>query len=126
MKTILVSIPNSLMAGGICMYLEQSPDLKVNRHNERRSIAGMCIDAKADVLLAEARPYSPYTVSDWLDERDTIKAKLPDFKLALVVDENSCPETAEEVQEARAKGLLDLFFYGSVSGEYITAVIASL
>ncbi len=33
MKTVVVGIPNSLMAGGICKYLEQSPELRVIRHD---------------------------------------------------------------------------------------------
>ncbi len=126
MKTIVVSIPNSLMAGGICKYLEQDPGLKVIRDDRGKKTSVTCLAAKADVLLAEARHYSPYTVSDWLAEHGTIKAERPQCKLAIVVDENSCPQTADEVQEARAKGLLDVFFFGTVSGEYVTAVIASL
>lgn len=126
MKTVVVSIPNSLMAGGICKYLEQDSGLRVIRHDYREKISGMCLAAKADVLLAEARNYFPYTVSDWLTEHSAIKAKLPRCKLAIVVDENSCPETAKEVQEAYTKRLLEVFFYGTVSGEYVTAVIASL
>lgn len=126
MKTVVVNIPNSLMAGGICKYLRQDPGLRVIRHDHREKISGMCIAAKADVLLAEARNYSPYTVSDWLTEYSMVRADRPQCKLAVVVDENSCPETANEVQQACSRGLIDVFFYGTVSGEYVTAVIASL
>lgn len=126
MKTVVVSISNSLMAGGICNYLDQNPSLRVIRHDHKERISGICFAAKADVLLAEVRGYSPYTISDWLIEYNIIKGRLPDCKLAVVVDENSCPQAADEVQTARTKGLLDIFFYGTVSGEYVTAVIASL
>ena len=126
MKTIVVSIPNSLMAGGICKYLEQDPNLKVIRHDRRERISTLRLAAKADVLLVEVRNYSPYTVSDWLTEHSSVKTELPGCKLAIVVDENSCPKTADKVQAARTEGLLDVFFYGTVSGEYVTAVLASL
>lgn len=126
MKQIVVSIPNSLLSGGLSLYLRQEPDFHVLQDEGAARIVETCVMAKADVLLAEARHYSPYTVRDWLTRFQELKLALPHCKLALVVDENTSPQVAEEVKQARSYGLIDAFFYGTVSGEYVTAVIGSL
>ena len=51
---------------------------------------------------------------------------LPDCKAVYVVDENSSPELADQVALARYNRLIDAFVYGTVSGEYVTALIGSL
>jgi hypothetical protein len=43
-----------------------------------------------------------------------------------VVDENSSPELADQVALACSNRLIDAFVYGTVSGEYVTALIGSL
>lgn len=126
MKHIVVSIPNTLLSGGLSLYLRREPEFQVFQDDRAEQIAESCIAAKADVLLAEARHYPPFTVSDWLTRCQELRKTLPRCKLALVVDENTSPQVAEEVKQARSRGLIDAFFYGTVSGEYVTAVIGSL
>ena len=50
----------------------------------------------------------------------------PDCKVVLLCDENSSPELAERVKTARYKGLIDTFFYVSVSLSYLKDVLESL
>ena len=126
MKKIIVSIPNALLAGGVVMYLKKNPDFKVYREDNPSGIEDLCIASKADVLLAEVRERPPHTLDEWNIRVKEIKKKLPDCKTVYVVDENSSPELADQVALARSNRLIDAFVYGTVSGEYVTALIGSL
>ena len=126
MKKIIVSIPNALLAGGVVMYLKKNPDFKVYREDNPSGIEDLCIASKADVLLAEVRERPPHTLDEWNIRVKEIKKKLPDCKAVYVVDENSSPELADQVVLARNNRLIDAFAYGTVSGEYVTALIGSL
>ena len=126
MKKIVVSIPNALLAGGVVMYLKKNPDFKVYREDNPSGIGNLCIASKADVLLAEVRERPPHTLDEWNVRVKEIKKKLPDCKAVYIVDENSSPELADQVALARSNRLIDAFVYGTVSGEYVTALIGSL
>lgn len=126
MKKIIVSIPNALLAGGVVMYLKKNPDFKVYREDNPSGIEDLCIASKADVLLAEVRERPPHTLDEWNIRVKAIKKGLPDCKVVYVVDENSSPELADQVALARSNRLIDAFVYGTVSGEYVTALIGSL
>ena len=126
MKKIIVSIPNALLAGGVVMYLKKNPDFKVYREDNPSGIEDLCIASKADVLLAEVRERPPHTLDEWNIRVKAIKKRLPDCKVVYVVDENSSPELADQVALARSNRLIDAFVYGTVSGEYVTALIGSL
>ena len=126
MKKIIVSIPNALLAGGVVMYLKKNPDFKVYREDNPSGIEGLCIASKADVLLAEVRERPPHTLDEWNIRVKAIKKSLPDCKVVYVVDENSSPDLADQVALARSNRLIDAFVYGTVSGEYVTALIGSL
>ena len=126
MKKIIVSIPNALLAGGVVMYLKKNPDFKIYREDNPSGIEDLCIASKADVLLAEVRERSPNTLDEWNVRVKAIKKNLPDCKVVYVVDENSSPDLADQVALARSNRLIDAFVYGTVSGEYVTALIGSL
>jgi hypothetical protein len=126
LKKIIVSIPNALLAGGVVMYLKKNPDFKVYREDNPSGIEDLCIASKADVLLAEMRERPPHTLDEWNIRVKAIKKGLPDCKVVYVVDENSSPELADQVALARSNRLIDAFVYGTVSGEYVTALIGSL
>ena len=126
MKKIIVSIPNALLAGGVVMYLKKNPDFKVYREDNPSGIEDLCIASKADVLLAEVRERPPHTLDEWNIRVKAIKKNLPDCKVVYVVDENSSPDLADQVALARSNRLIDAFVYGTVSGEYVTALIGSL
>ena len=126
MKKIIVSIPKVLLAGGVVMYLKKNPDFKVYREDNPSGIEDLCIASKADVLLAEVRERPPHTLDEWNIRVKEIKKNLPDCKVVYVVDENSSPELADQVALARSNRLIDAFVYGTVSGEYVTALIGSL
>jgi hypothetical protein len=126
LKKIIVSIPNALLAGGVVMYLKKNPDFKIYREDNPSGIEDLCIASKADVLLAEVRERPPHTLDEWNIRVKAIEKSLPDCKVVYVVDENSSPELADQVALARSNRLIDAFVYGTVSGEYVTALIGSL
>ena len=126
MKKIIVSIPNALLAGGVVMYLKKNPDFKVYREDNPSGIEDLCIASKADVVVAEVRERSPNTLDEWNIRVKEFKKRVPDCKAVYVVDENSSPELADQVALARSNRLIDAFVYGTVSGEYVTALIGSL
>jgi len=72
------------------------------------------------------RERPPHTLDEWNIRVKAIKKNLPDFKVVYVVDENSSPELADQVALARSNRLIDAFIYGTVSGEYVTALVGSL
>jgi hypothetical protein len=79
----------------------------------------LCIASKTDVLLAEVRERPPQTLDEWNIRVKEVKKKLPDCKAVYIVDENSSPDLADRVAQARSNRLIDAFVYGTVSGEFI-------
>ena len=47
-------------------------------------------------------------------------------RVALVVDEVCEPQLADQVRRAKKDGLIDGFFYSSVSSDYLSAMIDAL
>ena len=78
------------------------------------------------MVLAEVRGRPPNTLDEWNIRVKAIEKSLPDCKAVYVVDESSSPELADQVALARSNMLLDAFMYGTVSGEYVTALVGSL
>lgn len=126
MKNIVISSPNTLFSSGLSLFLEKDPHFFVIREDRLEQLKTTCLVFSSDVLIAEVRHYPPYTVNNWLQRMDEIRENLPQCKIALLVDENSHPEVAEEVKDAKQQELIDAFFYGTVSGEYMAAVIESM
>jgi hypothetical protein len=126
LKQVVVSIPNSLLAGGLCLHLKDKHQLNVVTQQRQSEILATCLEVKADILLAEVRDYPPLTIMDWVKHHQEIVNHLPNCKLVVIVDENSSPEASLAVKEAKKKGHLHMFFFSSVSGEYLSAVLESL
>ena len=55
-----------------------------------------------------------------------MKRDTPDCKIVLVVDENSEKKLAEQVRQAKKDGLIDQFIYGSISANYLVALMDTL
>lgn len=126
MKNIVVSIPNSLLAGGIVMQLKKNSNFRVYREDDPRGIDNFCSGVDLDVLLVEVREQSPHTLAEWLERYEAIKKRCEYSRFVVIVDENTSPELAEQVTRARNDLLIDAFLYSSVTGEYLSAVVDSL
>jgi len=55
-----------------------------------------------------------------------VKARHPDCKIVLIVDENAEKEVAKRVKQAKKDGLIDKFIYGSISASYLADIVDSL
>lgn len=126
MKNIVVSTPNSLLAGGIVMQLKKNSNFRVYREDDPKGIEDLCMGTDLDVLLVEIRENSPYTLEEWLRRYETIKKRCRYSCFAVIVDENTSPGLAEQVTRARNDLRIDAFLYSSVTGEYLSAVVDSL
>ena len=62
----------------------------------------------------------------WLDLCRRLRQGLPGCRVALVVDEVCEPQLADQVRRAKKDGLIDGFFYSSVSSDYLSAMIDAL
>ena len=61
-----------------------------------------------------------------LDLCRRLRQGLPGCQVALVVDEVCEPQLADQVRRAKKDGLIDGFFYSSVSSDYLSAMIDAL
>ena len=61
-----------------------------------------------------------------LNEVKQIRSVLPNCKIILLCDENSSPDIARDVMLAKKDGLIDNFFYSSVTARYLLAALMAL
>ena len=80
----------------------------------------------ADILLMEIAKVSPFTLEEGLKVVHKVRDTIPKCKIVFLCDENADPEVAESVKDAKKIGLIDSFFYSSVSGEYLSAMLDAL
>ena len=93
---------------------------------KKSNIANDCEALSADILLMDVSYASGTTMETRLNEVKQVREKIPLCKLVMLCDENSAPDIAREVANAKKDGLIDAFFYSSVTEKYLTAVLASL
>ena len=86
----------------------------------------VCFVTTPYALLMEVTGHPPYLLSERLKTRETVRRNAPGCKIVLVVDENSEGELAEQVKQAKKDGLIDQFIYGSISANYLVALIDTL
>lgn len=77
-------------------------------------------------VLLEVTGCPPYVMEERLKLRDAVKAAAPACKVVFIVDENSEEDVAELVREAKKNGLIDQFIYGSISANYLVALMDTL
>ncbi len=127
MKRILLSIRNSLMAASITRTLEQAGSfLIVSSHQEGDSIAEACLRLSANIVIMEAAYDLGATMGDCLKEGSDLRRHCPECRVILLCDENSAPEIARQVAQAKKDGQIDDFVYSSVSESYLTAMLYAI
>ena len=129
MKIIVISMMNRLLSGAIIKYLRERGELmpiRVIDFNKRDEPYITCKSHDAKILLMETMRVSPFTLEERLETAKKTRETLPDCKIVLLCDENADPDMAEEVKDAKKIGLIDSFFYSSVSGEYLSAMLDAL
>ena len=128
MRKIVVSVQNGLLAESISRMLEESREFSIYRSavGSRNSLAMDCVMYGAEIVLMEVSPGRGLSLQARMEETRQIKSANPDCKIVLLCDENTSPDLAREVARAKKNGLVDGFFYSSVTGAYLVAALASL
>ena len=79
----------------------------------------LCHVYKPFVLVMEVTGYTPWMLCERLKLKDKVKAVCPDCKIALIVDSNTEKQAAKDIREAKKNGIIDQFFYSSMTAEYL-------
>lgn len=129
MRKIVVSIQNGLLAEAITGMLHDSGEFqpfRISVGSKKDDVVSSCEMLSADILIAEVSYASGTSVETRLREVKDVRKKVPDCKIVLLCDENSAPDIAREVTLAKKDGLIDNFFYSSVTAKYLLAALVSL
>ncbi len=128
MKIGVISTQNGLLSGALIKYLQERGEILAERilTLDPEEPYRTCCSLNADVVLMEVTRLSPYTLNERLTVIKNIRTDLPECKIALLCDEHADREGAERIKEAKKMGIIDGFFYTSVSGEYLAAALDSL
>jgi hypothetical protein len=128
MKKIVVSVQNGLLAEAITRMLYENGEFQPFRIpvSKASDVVKECVALSADILLMEVSYAEQETVETRVKEGIRIREKLPSCKIAFLCDENSSPDIAKEVTCAKKDGIIDTFFYSSVTGNYLTAILDAL
>ena len=120
MKKIVVDMQNFLFADSIAAAFKNSNyDIDVVRAETPQDTVELCRVYKPFVLVMEVTAYTPWLFCERMKLRDQVKAACPDCKIALIVDSNSEKQAAKDIRDAKKSGIIDQFFYGSMTAEYL-------
>lgn len=120
---------NRLLSGAIVKYLRERGELlpiRISDHSDKDEPYITSKSHDADILLMEVAKIQHFTLDQRLKTAIEIREHLPKCKIVLLCDENTDPDTAELVKDAKKMGYIDSFFYSSVSGEYISAMLDTI
>ena len=120
MQKIVVDIQNFLFADSIAAAFRNSDyDIDVVRAETPNDTVELCQMYKPFVLVMEVTGYTPWLLCDRLRLRDEVRSVCPDCKIALLVDSNTEKQAAKDIRDAKKNGIIDQFFYGSMTSEYL-------
>ena len=128
MKKIGISIQNGLLAEGIIRMLYENGEFlpfRITTPKNNGVVTNCCLQ-EADILLAEVSYANGATIEGRLAEAKVLRAKRPECKIAFLCDENSAPDLAKEVAQAKKDGIIENFFYSSVGSSYLVAALTAL
>ena len=120
MKKIVVDMQNFLFADSIAAAFRNSDyDIDVVRAESPQDTIELCQVYKPFVLVMEVTAYTPWLLCERMKLRNEVKETCPDCKIALIVDSNTEKQAARDIREAKKNGIIDQFFYGSMTAEYL-------
>ncbi len=129
MVKILVSIQNGLLAEAMTAMLRESGEFEpfpLTVGNKNSNVARECELLDVQMVLLEVAYANGTTLETRMKEVRQIRSAVPNCKIVLLCDENSAPEIARDVMLAKKDGLIDNFFYSSVTARYILAALLAL
>ena len=102
MRKIVVDMQNFLFADSVATAFKKSDyEIDVVRTESPKDTVELC------------KLYKPFVL------RDEVKRVCPDCKIAFIVDSNTEKQAAKDIRDAKKNGLIDQFFYGSMTAEYL-------
>ena len=120
MQKIVVDMQNYLFADSVAAAFKNSDyDIDVVRAESPMNTVELCRLYTPFVLIMEVTGYTPWLLCERLKLRDKVKTVCPECKIALIVDSNSEKQAARDIRDAKKNGLIDQFFYGSMTAEYL-------
>ena len=120
MRRVVVDMQNALFADAIATALQKfDSDFEVCQSESPDKTADLCIFTEANVLIMEVTAYTPWLLCERMKLRDEVKTTCPDCKIALIVDSNTEKQAAKDIRDAKKNGIIDQFFYGSMTAEYL-------
>ena len=120
MRKIVVDMQNFLFADSVATAFRSSGyDIDVIRTESPKDTLELCQVYKPYVLIMEVTSYTPWKLDERLNLRERVKAVCPECKIALIVDSNTERQAAKDIRDAKKNGLIDQFFYGSMTAEYL-------
>jgi len=127
MRRIVINLQNILFADAIGEALRTAgSDFEVQEVEKAADVPSMCRILQPYALLLEVTGSSPWRLEERLKLRTLVMKQVPDLKIVLLVDEKMEGETALLVRQAKKDGLIDQFFYGSISAGYLVALMDTL
>ena len=128
MRDIVISIRNDFVAEAVVRSLMKSGDfspfkLLFSREDE---VVHECEAIKPEILLSEVAFGKNTDLKTRLAEAKAVRANTPNCKIVFLCDENSAPDLAREVMQAKKDGLIDNFFYSSVGSRYLVAALTAM
>ena len=127
MRRVVIDMQNYLFADAIALALKNADsDFYVCRSENPENTVDLCCLSVPYALLMEVTGYSPWRLEERMIIRNEVKHLTPHSKIVLIVDENAERPLARRVLQAKKNGLIDNFIFGSVSAEYLTAVVDTL
>ena len=120
MRKIVVDMQNFLFADSVATAFRRSDyDIDVIRTESPKDTLELCQVYQPYVLMMEVTSYTPWKLSERLKLQAKVKAVCPGCKIALIVDSNTEKQAAKDIRDAKKNGLIDQFFYGSMTAEYL-------
>lgn len=128
MRRIIINMKDYVFADAVAQSLQadRHSDFVVQRVTTPEEVLKYSAICDPYAVLMEVNGYPPYALEERLKIRDTVKKENPSCKVVLVVDENSEKKVAEEVRQAKKDGRIDQFIYGSISANYLVALMDTL
>ena len=127
MRRIAINMQNALFCHAIADTLRRSGnELEPYTIDSPDKVADECKWITPYALLMEVGTNAPWRLCDRIALGNAVKAKAPDCKVVLIVDENTHKAAAKDVREAKKEGLIDQFVYGSISATYLADIVDSL
>ena len=120
MRRVVIDMQNALFADAVAEALRRfDPDFDPVMSDSPDKTLFLCDAVLANVLIMEVTAYTPWLLCERMKLRDEVKTTCPDCKIALIVDSNTEKQAAKDIRDAKKNGIIDQFFYGSMTAEYL-------